>query len=57
MSTVLVIVGILVYAGPCLLFWLLGKRAGYEQGYRDGRADERNGTRWNIPNPGDGYQR
>lgn len=65
MSTVTVIILVIVYAGPCMLFWHLGKRAGYEngrnQGYKDGYDDGRKQGHidcdWGIPNPGDGYQR
>lgn len=65
MSTVTVIILVIVYAGPCMLFWHLGKRAGYEdgrsQGYKDGYDDGRKQGHidrdWGIPNPGNGYQR
>ena len=61
MSTVTVIILVIVYAGPCMLFWHLGKRSGYENGYgdgyRDGRDQGRKDCDWGIPNPGDGYQR
>ena len=53
MSTVTVIILVIVYAGPCMLFWHLGKRAGYEDGRKQGHVD----CDWGIPNPGDGYQR
>lgn len=32
MTTVVVLIGILVYAGPCALFYLLGKQQGYQNG-------------------------
>lgn len=32
MTAVVVIIGFLVYAGPCALFYLLGKQQGYQQG-------------------------
>ena len=57
MSTALIIVGILVYAGPCALMYLVGRRAGYDQGYMDGRKAGRPDPDWTIPNPGDWYQR
>lgn len=65
MSTVTVIILVIVYAGPCMLLWHLGKRDGYEdgrnQGYKDGYEDGRKQGRidcdWSIPNPGDGYQK
>ena len=41
MTTVLVILGILLYAGPCTLVYLAARRSGYEQGFRDGTADAR----------------
>ena len=57
MSTTLVIIGLLIYAGPCALFWYLGKRAGYSDGFRDGREEGHRDCNWGIPNPGDGYER
>lgn len=36
MTTVVVLIGILVYAGPCALFYLLGKQQGYNQGLAAG---------------------
>lgn len=64
MSTILVFLGILLYAGPCMLFWHLGKRAGYEdgrsQGYKDGYKDGRKQGHvdrdWDIPKPNDFYR-
>ena len=57
MSAVFVIIGILVYAGPCALAYLIGKQRGYEQGVSDGRKEARPNTDWNIPNPGDWYRK
>ena len=36
MTTVVILIGILVYAGPCALFYLLGKQQGYNQGLAAG---------------------
>lgn len=36
MTTVFVILGILLYMGPCTLVYLVARRSGYEQGFRAG---------------------
>lgn len=51
MSTVLVIIGILVYSGPCALAYYLGYRKGYDRGSGDGAQLEREKHRMDIPNP------
>lgn len=57
MSTVLIIVALLIYAGPCALMYLVGRRSGYDQGYADGQKSRRSDNDWGILNPGDGYRK
>lgn len=50
MTTVVILIGILVYAGPCALFYLLGKQQGYNQGLAAGTqmsANQQQNNGWN----------
>ena len=50
MTSVAIIVGILLYAGPCTLFYLLGKQQGYNQGLAAGTqmsANQQQNNGWN----------
>ena len=40
MSTTLIIVMALLYAGPCTLVYLLGRRSGFEQGLKLGMKSQ-----------------
>ena len=51
MTTVVILIGILVYAGPCALFYLLGKQQGYNQGLAAGTQMSANQQRCGGWNP------
>ena len=58
MATVFVILGVLFYAGPCMLAYHLGKKQGYIDGYSNGEKEgiERERRRWEILTQKDFYK-
>ena len=58
MSTILVILAVLFYAGPCMLAYHLGKKQGYSDGYLDGEQAgiQKEKSKWDIPKPNDFYR-
>lgn len=48
MTSVAIIVGILLYAGPCTLFYLLGKQQGYQNGLAVGSQMAANQHQQNV---------
>jgi hypothetical protein len=52
MSTVLIVVGILIYAGPCALCYILGRSQGYGDGFEAGKKESRReDDGFHIPDP------